>query len=159
MVKCFRISHFDGAEKLLFEGYPTDDIDDRCQRYSDRSGYIVRLVCPDPHRIKKFQPKVLRVDPISPPRPDVPVERHLEKLAWQSLRQNSGMFLDDRMRQTRRGRRMNRNKVVAYLNHSAEGFYVKIRLPEKFGLKQPIPRSIGTVSGAVEWVFRNAYWK
>lgn len=158
-VRCWSISHFDGTKHPLYAGEYTDDIDDRCQCYADRSGYQVRLVCDQPHQIEVFQPKALRVDPSVPPPPDAPVERHLEKLAWQALGDDTGMFLDDNLRQTRRGRLMNRNKVVAWLNRSEAGFSVKIRLPEKFGVKQPIPRSIRTLEGAVTWVYFKAYWK
>ena len=160
MVRCWSVSHFDGTKHPLYEGAYTDDIDDRCQQYADRSGYQVRLVCDEPHQIQKFHPKVLRSDPSLPPPIDAPAETHLEKLAWHALRADGGMFLDDRMLQTRKNRRMNRNKLVAYLNHSEKsGFYVKIRLPEKFGLKKPIPRSIRCLEGAVEWTLRQSFWK
>lgn len=161
-VRCYRLSHFDGSEECIYDGVYTDDIPARCQLYADKSGYLVRLVCSDPHELKAFHPRVLReaLETLPTVDPDAPPQEPLEKLGWSALRDNGGMFLDDRLRMTRRGRKMNRRKVVAWLNHcSCDGFFLKIRMPNVFGLDKPIPKSIESMEGAVEWVYRHSYWK
>lgn len=158
-VRCYRISHFDGSQKSIYEGVYTSDIPGRCQAYASKSGFLVRLVCDQPHELKTFQPNALRENPNCPPvvDPDAPPQMPLEKLSWQA-QADGGMFLDDRRGTTRRGRRMHDRKIVAWLNRETPaGWYVKIRLPDVFGSK-PIPRSILSLDGAVEFVLRNSYW-
>ena len=162
-VRVRRHNHFDGSVKLIYEGPRTDDIYQRCEDYARKSGFKVVLVCDDPHEINSFQPPVLREDPDAPPTsdPDVVREERLEKLGCTVLSDHSAMFLDDRMRKTRRNRTMNRKKILAYLNWSEreQRFWLNIRRKDAFGIECPIPAAVKDLSGAVEWVLRKAFWR
>ena len=81
----------------------------------------------------------------------------LDRLGWQSTREDTGMFLDDRMRKTRRNRRMNPQKIVAWLNCKDGVFSVNV-VSGKFEVTHPIPASTDTLGDAVRWVYCHSRW-
>lgn len=83
----------------------------------------------------------------------------IEKLGF-SAQYDGGFFVDDRRGTTRRGRRLSRQRIVAYLNKSKynAGFYLKINRPDIFKVQTSIPKSITDLNDAVDWVFANSRW-
>lgn len=81
----------------------------------------------------------------------------LKKLGWSATREDTGMFLDDRMRMTRRGRRMNPAKIVAWLNCNDGVFSVNV-VSSKFEVTHPIPAFIDDLEDAVRWVYAHSRW-
>lgn len=78
----------------------------------------------------------------------------IQGLGWQSLRENSGMFLDDR-NQTVGSQR--RSPVVAWLNWTRGHYSVNV-VSKAFQLPHPIPASITKLGDAVDWVYTHAVW-
>ena len=74
-------------------------------------------------------------------------------LGWQSLRTNTGMFLDDRNKIYR----SQRSPVVAWLNYNRGRYSVNI-VDSTFKLTRSIPNSITNLGDAVEWVYENSVW-
>ena len=75
-------------------------------------------------------------------------------LGWQSLRVNSGMFLDERNKTYR----SQRSPVVAWLNFNQGRYSVNI-VDSAFTLTRPIPNAITNLGDAVEWIYQNSAWK
>lgn len=77
----------------------------------------------------------------------------IQGLGWQSLRTNTGMFLDARNKTYR----SQRSPVVAWLNHNQGRYSVNV-VSDAFQLDRPIPRSITQLGAAVEWVYNHSVW-
>lgn len=81
------------------------------------------------------------------------IEGKIQGLGWQSIRVNTGMFLDDRHSTYR----SQRSPVVAWLNYNQGRYSVNV-VHDAFKLTRPIPAAILDVGEAVEWVYQNAIW-
>ena len=74
-------------------------------------------------------------------------------LGWQSLRTNTGMFLDERNKTYR----SQRSPVVAWLNYNLGRYSVNV-VDSAFKLARPIPISISNIGEAVQWIYKNSIW-
>ena len=110
-----------------------------------------------------FEAKLRRVDPevsdtsgstlaASPEVSNADGEIH--GLGWQSLRTNTGMFLDERNKTYR----SQRSPVVAWLNYNRDVYSVNV-VSDTFQLTRPIPRSVTDFGEAVQWVYKNSAWR
>ena len=89
------------------------------------------------------------------PSPEVSnADGEIKGLGWQSLRTNTGMFLDDRNKTYR----SQRSPVVAWLNYNRDVYSVNV-VSNTFQLNRPIPRSVTDFGEAVEWVYKNSAWR
>ena len=77
----------------------------------------------------------------------------IKGLGWQCIRDNTGMFLDERNKTWR----SQRSPVVAWLNYNHGRYSVNV-VESTFKLTRPIPISIADLGEAVEWVYQNAAW-
>ena len=78
------------------------------------------------------------------------LDEALKGLGWQSTFENTGMFVDDRVRSRR-------SPIVAWLNYRKGGFSVKV-VSESFRLTRPVPKSIRGFGKAIDWVLRHGEW-
>ena len=78
----------------------------------------------------------------------------INDLGWQSIRDNAGMFLDERNKTYR----SQRSPVVAWLNHNRGRYSVNV-VDSAFKLTHPIPTSITDLGDAVQWVYKNSVWR
>lgn len=78
----------------------------------------------------------------------------IQGLGWQSIRANTGMFLDERNK-TDPSRR---SPVVAWLNYHRGRYSVNV-VDSAFKLTRPIPNAITELGKAVEWVYQNSAWR
>ena len=90
----------------------------------------------------------------SPEVSNVGADGEIHGLGWQSLRVNSGMFLDERNKTYR----SQRCPVVAWLNFNQGRYSVNI-VDSAFTLTRPIPNAITNLGDAVEWIYQNSAWK
>ena len=111
---------------------------------------------------ERFEAKLRRVDPevsdtsrstlaASPEVSNADGEIH--GLGWQSLRTNTGMFLDERNKTYR----SQRSPVVAWLNYNRDVYSVNV-VSDTFQLTRPIPRSVTDFGEAVDWVYNHSVW-
>lgn len=136
---CFVIrQNTDGTEKVVYLGEFSEGVRERCAAYVKQTQCVISL-----HHNGQT-PEVFR------PR--------ISGLGWQSLRMDGGMFIDDRAGRTRRGRRMNKKRIMAYLNCKNGRFSVNV-VSEKLELPKPIPAEIDDLEDAVEWVYQHGKWK
>lgn len=77
----------------------------------------------------------------------------IKGLGWQSLRANTGMFLDDRNKTYR----SQRSLVVAWLNYNHGRYSVNV-VSDTFNLTRPIPNSMTDLGDAVNWVYQHSDW-
>ena len=82
------------------------------------------------------------------------VDGEIKGLGWQSIRDNAGMFLDDRNKTWR----SQRPPVVAWLNHNRGCYSVNV-VDSAFKLTRPIPRTIADLGKAVDWVYQYSKWR
>lgn len=75
-------------------------------------------------------------------------------LGWQSLRANTGMFLDER----NKAYRSQRSPVVAWLNYHRGTYSVNV-VSNAFQLTRQIPTSITQLGEAVKWVYQYSKWR
>ena len=90
----------------------------------------------------------------SPEVSNVGADGEIHGLGWQSLRVNSGIFLDERNKTYR----SQRSPVVAWLNFNQGRYSVNI-VDSAFTLTRPIPNAITNLGDAVEWIYQNSAWK
>ena len=82
------------------------------------------------------------------------VDGEIKGLGWQSIRDNTGIFLDDRNKTWR----SKRSPVVAWLNHNRGCYSVNV-VDSAFKLTRPIPRTITDLGEAVDWVYQYSKWR
>ena len=88
------------------------------------------------------------------PSPEVSnADGEIKGLGWQSLRTNTGMFLDERNKTYR----SQRSPVVAWLNYNLGRYSVNV-VSDTFQLTRPIPRSVTDFGEAVDWVYNHSVW-
>jgi len=75
----------------------------------------------------------------------------IQDLGWHATRIDSGMFLDHRERS--RGR----HPIVAWLNNSSRGYYLRPTTRD-LHLVHPIPNQL-SLDEAVEWIYKNSVWR
>ena len=78
----------------------------------------------------------------------------IQGLGWQSLRTNTGMFLDERNKTYR----SQRSPVVAWLNFNQGRYSVNV-VSSAFNLTRLVPTSITDLGDAVDWVYQNSVWR
>ena len=109
-----------------------------------------------------FEAKLRRVDPevsdtsrsTLAASPEVSnADSKIKGLGWQSLRTNTGMFLDERNKTYR----SQRSPVVAWLNYNRDVYSVNV-VSDTFQLTRPIPLAVTDFGEAVDWVYNHSVW-
>ncbi len=78
----------------------------------------------------------------------------IQGLGWQCIRDNTGMFLDERNKTYR----SQRSPVVAWLNYNSGRYSVNV-VDSAFKLIRPIPSTLTDLGDAVEWVYQHSVWR